>query len=97
VYKEGHGFSACESVIPLWGGKQMETDPVHQGNRSVILKKSFLKSLAIFFSLCFIPGYFVFYAYSTAKKKGLAENKSRLIAVLLIIAFVLLADIGWAL
>jgi len=75
----------------------MGSDPVHQGNRSVILKNSFLKSLAILLSICFIPGYFVFYAYSTAKKKGLAENKSRLIAVLLIIALVLFADIGWAL
>jgi len=75
----------------------METDPAHQGNRSVILKNSFLKSLAIFFSLCFIPGDIVFYAYSTAKKKGVAEDKSRLIVVLLIIAFVLFADIGWAL
>ena len=75
----------------------METDPAHQGNRSVILKNSFLRRLAVILSLCFIPGYFAFYAYSTAKKRGLAEKKSRLIAVLLIIAFVLLSDIGWAL
>jgi hypothetical protein len=96
MYKERHDFSACESVFPIWGGEQMETDPAHKGRRSLILKNPFLKRLAVIFSLCFVPGYFAFFAYSTAKNKGLAERKSRLIAVMLIIILILLADLGWA-
>lgn len=74
----------------------METDPAHKGRRSLILKNPFLKRLAVIFSLCFVPGYFAFFAYHTAKKKGLAERKSRLIAVTFIIILILLADLGWA-
>ena len=74
----------------------METDPVNRVTQSGKRENPFLKCLAVIFSLCFVPGYVAFFAYSAARKKGLPERKSRFIAVVLIIVLFLLADLGWA-
>ncbi|MGC9323464.1 MAG: hypothetical protein ACP5G0_01830 [Desulfomonilia bacterium] len=70
--------------------------PKKQETLTWFKKNPLVRLCALIFSLCFVPGSFIFLICTMAHKNGYVYKKPLLLTNALVVVFILLATVSWA-